>query len=200
MNSFAAGVDIGSTTAKAVVLNEGDQMWTAVISTGASPQIAGSEVLNRALEKGNLSTANLGFIIATGYGRISADFAHKTVTEITCHGRGAHFLESSVRTIIDIGGQDAKIISLGEQGRVVDFLINDKCASGTGRFLESAAQLVLHVPLEDMGRLSSQARTKVAISSTCTVFAQTEIISLLASGERVEDVLAGLHSLSLIHI
>jgi len=191
---LVAGVDIGSTTAKAVVLDENNMMWTAMIATGTKPPESGRKVYQMALEKSGHVPSEVAFIIATGYGRVSADFANKTVTEIACHGRGAHFVSPAVRTIIDIGGQDAKSISLGEGGKVTDFLINDKCASGTGRFLESASQLVLHVPLEDLGKLSAQAKSKVAISSTCTVFAQTELISLLASGEAVESIVAGLHA------
>lgn len=193
-NRLAAGVDIGSTTAKAVVLDENNHMWTALIPTGTRPPEAGKEVFQMALERSSHPLTDVGFIIATGYGRVSASFANKTVTEIACHGRGAHFIEPSVRTIIDIGGQDAKSISLGDLGKVTDFLINDKCASGTGRFLESASQLVLHVPLEDLGRLSSQAKARVTISSTCTVFAQTELVSLLAAGESIESIVAGLHA------
>jgi len=193
-NYVVAGVDIGSTTAKALVLDENNQMWTAMIPSGTRPPQAGQEVFQMALEKSGHPMSDVGFTIATGYGRVSASFANKTVTEIACHGRGAHFLDPSVRTIIDIGGQDAKSISLGDLGKVVDFLINDKCASGTGRFLESASQLVLHVPLEDLGKLSSSAKTRVTISSTCTVFAQTELISLLAAGESIESVVAGLHA------
>ncbi|MBA7478114.1 2-hydroxyisocaproyl-CoA dehydratase activator [subsurface metagenome] len=135
----------------------------------------------------------LKYIIVTGYGRVSAPFADRTVTEITCHGRGARFISPEIRTVIDIGGQDAKVISLGESGRVIEFVMNDKCASGTGRFLESAAQLVLYVPLEELGRLSSMATNVCKISSTCTVFAQTEIVSLLAAGESKENIIAGLH-------
>ncbi len=194
MSALTAGVDIGSTTAKAVVLAEDNQMWTSLIPTGTRPPEAGKEALQLALAKSGRQAGEVGFIIATGYGRITASFANKTVTEIACHGRGAHFLAPGVHTIIDIGGQDAKTISLGEGGKVIDFLINDKCAAGTGRFLESAAQLVLHVPLEDLGRLSAQAKSKVAISATCTVFAQTELVSLLATGESLESVVAGLHA------
>ena len=189
-----AGVDIGSTTAKAVVIDEKDQIWSAMIATGTRPPEAGRQVLLMALERSSRSLSDAAFIIATGYGRVSADFANRTVTEIACHGRGAYFIEPAVRTIIDIGGQDAKSIKLGDMGKVTDFLINDKCASGTGRFLESASQMVLHVPLEDLGRLSSQAKSKVSISSTCTVFAQTELISLMAAGEPTESIVAGLHA------
>ena len=189
-----AGVDIGSTTAKAVVIDEKDQIWSAMIATGTRPSEAGRQVLHMALERSARSLSDAAFIIATGYGRVSADFANRTVTEIACHGRGAYFIEPAVRTIIDIGGQDAKSIKLGDMGKVTDFLINDKCASGTGRFLESASQMVLHVPLEDLGRLSSLAKSKVSISSTCTVFAQTELISLMAAGEPTESIVAGLHA------
>ena len=191
---LVAGVDIGSTTAKAVVLDQDDRMWTAMIPTGTKPPQSGKQVFQESLEKSSHSPSEVAYIIATGYGRVTADFANKTVTEIACHGRGASYVEPTVRTIIDIGGQDAKSISLGDRGKVIDFLINDKCASGTGRFLESASQLVLHVPLQDLGRLSSQATSRVTISSTCTVFAQTELVSLLAAGESLESVVAGLHA------
>jgi predicted CoA-substrate-specific enzyme activase len=191
---LVAGIDIGSTTAKAVVLDENNRMWTAMIPTGTRPPQAGKQVFQMALEQSLHPPGDVGYIVATGYGRVTADFANRTITEIACHGRGANFIEPAARTIIDIGGQDAKIISLGEMGKVIDFLINDKCASGTGRFLESASQLVLHVPLEELGRLSAQATTKATISSTCTVFAQTELISLLAAGNSVESIVAGLHA------
>ncbi len=194
MNALTAGVDIGSTTAKALILNKHGQMWTAIIPSSPNPPLAGKQVFQLTLEKSQHLLADIKFIIATGYGRVSADFANKTVTEIACHGCGAHFISPEIRTVIDIGGQDAKVVSLGEGGRVIDFVINDKCASGTGRFLESAAQLVLQVPLEELGRLSSMATNACKISSTCTVFAQTEIISLLAAGESKENIIAGLHS------
>jgi predicted CoA-substrate-specific enzyme activase len=194
MNTLSAGVDIGSTTAKAVILNENKQMWTEILPSGTNPPLAGKQVLESTLEKSQHSLNDIKFIIATGYGRVSAEFANKTITEISCHGRGAHHINPSVHTIIDIGGQDAKAISLDEQGKVVDFLINDKCAAGTGRFLESTAQLVLKVPLEELAKLSAKATDKPLISSTCVVFAQTEMISLLASGISVENVIAGLHA------
>lgn len=194
MNTLTAGVDIGSTTAKAVILNRDSQMWTAILPSGINPPLAGKQVLESTLERSQHPLADIQFIIATGYGRVSADFANKTVTEITCHGRGAHYINPATRTIIDIGGQDAKVISLDEQGKVIDFLINDKCAAGTGRFLESAAQLVLKVPLERLAELSAKATDKPIISSTCVVFAQTEMISLLANGISVENIVAGLHT------
>jgi len=191
---IVAGVDIGSTTAKAVVLNNGEVICGPILPTGTVPASAGMKALEKTLNDVHHLTSELKYTIATGYGRVSAPFANKMVTEIACHGRGAYFISPEIRTVIDIGGQDAKVISLGEGGRAIDFVINDKCASGTGRFLESAAQLVLHVPLEELGRLSSMATNVCKISSTCTVFAQTEIISLLAAGESKENIIAGLHS------
>ena len=193
MGSITVGVDIGSTTAKAVILNQQGQMWTAIIPSGMSPPLAGKEVFKIALDKSQHTAEDVAFIIATGYGRVSAEFANKTVTEISCHGRGAHFLNPATRTIIDIGGQDSKAISLDEHGKVIDFMINDKCASGTGRFLETAAQLVLRVRLEDLGDLSARATDAPNISSACTVFAQTEMVSLLATGVSIENLVAGLH-------
>jgi len=193
MGSITVGVDIGSTTAKAVVLNQHETMWTAIIPSGMSPPLAGKEVFKIVLDKSQHTLEDVAFIIATGYGRVSAEFANKTVTEISCHGRGANFLNPATRTIIDIGGQDSKAISLDEHGKVIDFMINDKCASGTGRFLETAAELVLRVRLEDLGELSARATDTPNISSACTVFAQTEMVSLLASGVSVENLVAGLH-------
>lgn len=191
---IVAGVDIGSTTVKALLLKNGEIIGGLIGSTGTNPALAGKQILDAVVNDANYTISDVQYIIATGYGRVSAPFADKTVTEITCHGRGARHISPQVRTVIDIGGQDAKIVSLGEDGRVIDFVMNDKCASGTGRFLESAAQLVLHVPLEDLGELSSKATNICKISTTCTVFAQTEIVSLLASGESKEDVIAGLHN------
>ncbi len=193
MGSVSIGVDIGSTTAKAVVLNRQEQLWAAIIPSGISPPLAGKQVMEMALDKSQHTKAEVEYIVATGYGRVSAEFANKTITEIACHGRGANFLNPEIRTIIDIGGQDAKAISLGENGKVIDFIINDKCAAGTGRFLETIAESVLHVKLEDLEILSSKATDCPSISSTCTVFAQTEMISLLASGVKAENIVAGLH-------
>jgi predicted CoA-substrate-specific enzyme activase len=193
MGSVFVGVDIGSTTAKAVVLDQQATMWTAIIPSGNSPPLAGKEVFKMALDKSQFSLDDVSYIVATGYGRVSAEFANKTITEISCHARGAHYLNPATRTIIDIGGQDSKAISLDENGKVIDFMINDKCASGTGRFLETAAELVLRVKLEDLGTLSAKATDTPNISSSCTVFAQTELVSLLATGVPVENLVAGLH-------
>ncbi len=191
---IVAGVDIGSTTAKALLLKDGEIIGGLIGPTGTNPALAGKHILDSVVTSTDHLASEVKYIVATGYGRVSAPFANKTITEITCHGRGAHHISPQIRTVVDIGGQDAKVVSLGEDGRVIDFVMNDKCAAGTGRFLESAAQLVLHVPLEELGELSSKATDISKISSTCTVFAQTEIVSLLAFGESKENVIAGLHS------
>jgi predicted CoA-substrate-specific enzyme activase len=131
-------------------------------------------------------------IVSTGYGRAKVSFADKTVTEISCHARGAIFFIPTARTVIDIGGQDSKVISINEKGGVAEFVMNDKCAAGTGRFLEVMAN-ALNVKLEDLGKKSLIAENKVKISSTCTVFAESEVISHLASGARIEEIIAGIH-------
>jgi predicted CoA-substrate-specific enzyme activase len=191
---IVAGVDIGSTTAKALLLKDGEIIGGLIGPTGTNPAQAGQQIMEKVVNDAKCTVSDVKYIVATGYGRVSAPFANKTVTEITCHGRGARHISPQIRTVIDIGGQDAKVVSLDEEGKIIDFVMNDKCASGTGRFLESAAQLVLNVPLEELGELSSRATNICKISNTCTVFAQTEIVSLLASGESKENVVAGLHS------
>ena len=193
MRVAAAGVDIGSTTAKCVVIVDGDLLFGPILPTGPSPTKAGEQALKETL--GKLGSApDETYVVATGYGRVTAPFANETVTEISCHGRGAHYLAPDTHTVIDVGGQDSKAIALGNNGRVIDFAINDKCAAGTGRFLEFASRLVLEVPLEELGALSTKATMPAKISSTCTVFALTEIVSLLAEGTSKEDIVAGLHN------
>jgi predicted CoA-substrate-specific enzyme activase len=147
--------------------------------------------MEEALTRARLSFADLGYIVATGYGRINVPFADKQVTEITCHAKGLHSLLPTARTIVDIGGQDSKGIKL-KNGKVASFVMNDKCAAGTGRFLEVIAD-ALGVPLEKLGELSLSASAATTISNTCTVFAEQEVVSQLASGEPVENLIAGIH-------
>lgn len=148
--------------------------------------------MEAALSGAGLALTDLQYVIATGYGRVSIEFADKRVTEITCHGRGAHYFNPSVRTIIDIGGQDSKVIRLNDKGRVVDFAMNDKCSAGTGRFLEVMAS-ALEVELSGLAELSDGAQNIVSISSMCTVFAESEVVSLIARGLPREDIALGLH-------
>lgn len=194
MDIMAVGVDIGSTTAKSSVMFKDEIHFGPILSTGANPTEAGERALKETISKLNMKNIDRKYIVATGYGRVKAPFADETVTEISCHGRGARHIAPNIHTVIDIGGQDSKAIALGEDGRVIDFALNDKCASGTGRFLEFASKLVLEVPLEDLGKLSMNSNNPARISSTCTVFALTEIVSLLAEGIRKEDIIAGLHN------
>jgi predicted CoA-substrate-specific enzyme activase len=189
---IVAGIDIGSITAETVLL-EGEKILAAVIlPTGANSRTAAERSLNAALDQAGLSREVLSKIVTTGYGRASFPQAAKMITEITCHARGAFFVHPGTRTVIDIGGQDSKVIRLDGKGRNVDFQMNDKCAAGTGRFLEVMAH-ALEVRLEDLGRLSRRAPRTIKISSTCTVFAESEVVSLIADNQPKEVIIRGLH-------
>ncbi|MCZ7358168.1 MAG: acyl-CoA dehydratase activase [Candidatus Methanoperedens sp.] len=187
-----AGVDVGSLTTKSVIVSNGTILGHGLIPTGINTEENGLKALQKALDAAKLTRDDLKYIVATGYGRISAPYANKTVTEITCHAKGAHYLHPGTRTIIDMGGQDCKAIRLDEDGNVIDFAMNDKCAAGTGRFLEVMAN-VFKVKLNDLGPLALKAKEIVPMSSTCTVFAESETISLLARGEKPENILKGIH-------
>jgi predicted CoA-substrate-specific enzyme activase len=189
------GVDIGSRAAKAVLLHQG-RLYTALVPTGVDMQDSADELLAELLEQAGTGRDAIEQIVGTGYGRIALQFIGipcQIVTEISCHAMGAHFLNAGTRTIIDIGGQDSKAIQVNPaDGRVVKFIMNDKCAAGTGRFLEKAAGL-LEYTLEEIGPASLGADGRPAISSQCVVFAESEIISFRARGERRENIAAGLH-------
>ncbi|MGI9952290.1 acyl-CoA dehydratase activase [Moorellaceae bacterium AZ2] len=184
------GIDVGSTSAKAVLYDGKIKAYT-IRPTGWSPKRAGEEVLREVLEKSGYTRSEVGCIIGTGYGRVALSFIDQAVTEITCHARGIFYLTGRAGTIIDIGGQDTKVITINAQGKVMDFVMNDKCAAGTGRFLEVMAT-TLGMDVSELGRLPGTARA-VNISSMCTVFAESEVISLLASGVPKEEIIAGLH-------
>ena len=188
-----AGIDIGSTMTKVVIADEQGKIISSIIGpTGAEHRHLALRVTENAMEKAGLNFDNLDFIVATGYGRISVPFADKQITEITCHARGIRALFPSVRTIIDIGGQDSKGIKLDSEGKVANFVMNDKCAAGTGRFLEVIAE-ALGIDLTDMGRISAMADGYVQISNTCTVFAEHEVTSRLAEGAAITVIVDGLH-------
>lgn len=189
---YYAGIDAGSLSTKAVVLRGEELAGFTVIPTGAGGAGVARRALEEVLDRAGLAEERLECIVATGYGRISVPFAKKKVTEIACHGRGAHFLFPGTRTVIDIGGQDSKVIRLNEAGKVVDFVMNDKCAAGTGRFLEVMAR-ALEVELHELGRLSGAARKAAPVSSMCTVFAESEVVSLVAEGRPREEIILGLH-------
>jgi len=193
--SLVAGIDAGSTTTKVVLMDENGVVAHLVVPTGSNCKNTAEEALKNCLEKINCERKDIRYIVSTGYGRNLIDFAQDTVSEISANAKGAKWLNTSgdkIRTIVDIGGQDSKVISLDDDGKIVNFAMNDKCAAGTGRFLEVMAN-VLEVNLEDFGKLSLQAKKILPINSTCTVFAESEVISLLARGNPVPDIIAGIH-------
>jgi len=191
---YSVGIDSGSVATKAVLFN-GGIVEKVVIPTGWSPKKASESSLKTLIDKTGIKRNEIKKIIGTGYGRVSMSFVDKTVTEITCHGKGAHFLNSKVRTILDIGGQDSKVINLDNNGNVMDFIMNDKCAAGTGRFLQVMAN-VLGVEVEDLDEFTHNAEPEL-ITSMCTVFAESEVISLLAKGIDKKRLASGIvHSIA----
>ncbi len=190
---ITVGIDIGSLSGEAVVFSkEKGLLAYSIVPTGVNSRQAAEKALEEALVISGHSREEIACTVATGYGRINVTFAQKKVTEITCHARGLHFLYPEARTVIDIGGQDSKVIKLNARGQVIDFVMNDKCAAGTGRFLEVMA-VALEVELEQLAVLSRQAEESVAISSMCAVFAESEVVSLIAAGHPVENLIRGLH-------
>lgn len=187
-----AGVDIGSLTAKAVLLEGGEVVARSLVMTGHNSRLAGRRAFDLALKDAGLTEGQLGYTIATGYGRLAVDFASEQVTEITCHARGAHSVHPEAHTVIDLGGQDSKAIAVDDRGRVSDFVMNDKCAAGTGRFLEVMAH-ALEIELDDLGPISLESDSPAAISSVCTVFAESEVVSRVAEGVSKVDIVAGIH-------
>jgi (R)-2-hydroxyacyl-CoA dehydratese activating ATPase len=190
---YGAGVDVGSTQTKAVIVDEGRRIVArALIPTGANVSRAGESAFLRGCEEAGLARAAVGYVVGTGYGRYKVTFGDAQITEITCHARGAHSIFPATRTVIDMGGQDTKAIRVGPDGSVVDFSMNDKCAAGTGRFLSAAAD-VTGVGLDEIGPLSLEAKTPVRLTSVCTVFVESDIMSYLAQRKTIEDILGGVH-------
>lgn len=190
---YYAGIDGGSLSTDTVIIDSEGRIVSYDISpTGANSRTSAEKSMHNAVERAGITRADIVYSVATGYGRISLDFVDKAVTEITCHGRGAWTIFPRTRTIIDIGGQDSKAIKVGEGGKVLDFIMNDKCAAGTGRFLEVMAK-ALEIGLEEMGPLSLKSTNDISISSTCTVFAESEVISLVAQATPKEDIINGIH-------
>ena len=187
-----AGIDIGSISTKAAVLEDGAILGTKVGFTGYNAGASGRKMFDELLDSLGIEESSISRIVSTGYGRNSVDFANKSMTEIICHGAGAYFLNRQVRTVVDVGGQDSKALILDASGRVTDFVMNDKCAAGTGRFLEVMAR-ALEVNLDEFGELSLHSEKPSKISSICTVFAESEVISLISKGEPRENIIAGIH-------
>jgi predicted CoA-substrate-specific enzyme activase len=188
-----AGIDIGSTMTKVVIVDRDGIIISSVIGpTGAEHRHLALEVMGEAIKKAGLTFEQLDFIVSTGYGRINVPFNDKQITEITCHSRSIRELFPTARILIDIGGQDSKGIKLDREGKVMNFVMNDKCAAGTGRFLEVIAE-ALGIELTEMGELSLKAKEYVKISNTCTVFAEHEVTTRLTEGSTVPEIVAGLH-------
>ena len=191
-SNLGIGIDVGSTTTKAILLNADHQVLAQfLLPTGASAQKSVQRCLK---ELSQTSTSNLSKVptISTGYGRRQAVNATQSITEITCHSVGVHSLNPAIQTLIDVGGQDSKVIRIGTNGRPMDFELNDKCSAGTGRFLEVMAQ-VLELPINELGPLSLKAKNPSVISSTCTVFAESEVIGRIGAGDNPANIAAGVH-------
>lgn len=189
---FFAGIDIGSLTCDTVIIDESSQIVSfAIVLTGARSRNAIDIAYHNALETANLSKEQISGLVSTGYGREQVEKRLRSITEISCHARGACFLFPKTRLILDIGGQDSKAVRVGESGQVMDFAMNDKCAAGTGRFFEVMAR-ALEIDLDDLGELAARSNNRLSISSMCTVFAESEVVSLVARGEQVKDIVAGL--------
>lgn len=192
---IAAGVDVGSTQTKAVIMSDNGGrtvLARALVDTGANVRKAAENAFLLACRQAEIAHTEVGFVVGTGYGRYNITFGNAQLTEISCHARGAQFACPGTRTVIDMGGQDAKAISVGPDGQVLDFVMNDKCAAGTGRFLANAAD-VMGIGLDDIGPLSQRATRPVRIATVCTVFVESDILSYLAQGKKAEDIMSGVH-------
>lgn len=189
---YSVGIDIGSAFSKAVIISGGEIVSHRIMPSGGNYKSTAKEVVKKALEKAKLSSKDIGYAVATGYGASSATSANEVASDLSCQGRGVAYLFPSARTVIDIGGQFTRVFRVNEKGRVTAFLQSEKCAAGSGRFLQVIAK-VLQVGLEDIGELSLRSKNRVDFNTGCAVFAESEAISRIAEGALKEDILAGLH-------
>lgn len=189
--AVTAGVDIGSTASKAVVLVDGEAAGRIVGPSSTNPKRTAREIYEKALDQAGAGADDVAFVVGTGYGRTQVEFADKNVSEITCHGRGAHFLCPTARTVIDIGGQDTKAVCIDSDGNLIDFVMNDKCAAGTGRFLDAMARS-MEMPVEDMEQSYFGGGDPCSITSMCSVFAESEVINLINDGVELPRIVRGL--------
>jgi predicted CoA-substrate-specific enzyme activase len=189
---LVAGCDVGSTSGKVVVLKDGAVIAHSIVPNEPLSDVTAKKAMDKALEGQGFNINDINLIYGTGYGKIDIPFAKKIITEIACHGKGAFWAHKDARTVVDIGGQDAKVIKVDDKGVVRDFVLNDKCAAGTGKFLETMAR-ILEIRLEEMGEMSLKAKEIVEISSQCSVFAESEVISLIAERKELIDILAGIN-------
>jgi predicted CoA-substrate-specific enzyme activase len=194
MSAYVLGIDFGSTTGKAVILDQSGTVRAAQVSQrGAVSDEGVKAALAAALQEAGIALGEISRTVATGYGRRMLDIADRTITEITCHARGAVHMVPAARLVIDIGGQDSKVIAIDPNGLVAQFAMNDRCAAGTGKFLETLARAV-NVGIDEMGPLALEAKKNLTVSSMCATFAETEVIALLAEGASKVEVLGGVHA------
>jgi predicted CoA-substrate-specific enzyme activase len=185
---YTAGIDVGSVSTKAVIF-DGSNYKYIIMPTGFSPKVAGEQALEQILDRASLTLEQIDRIVGTGYGRVHMPYATKTVNELTCHAKGANYLFPNARGVIDVGGQDSKVMLLDGAGKVKDFLLNDKCAAGTGRFLQVTSQ-ALGVELDEIDAITA-GQAPIDIGSMCAVFAETEVLNLIVQGKERGEVLAG---------
>ena len=192
--NFYAGCDVGSTTGKAVIMNEKKILATAIVESEIDPEKTANNALIHAMAqvKGLERLEDITYLVGTGYGRTEVPFAHKNVSEISCHALGAHFVDKKIKTIVDIGGQDIKGISLNGNGTVKEFVMNDKCAAGTGKFFEAMGR-TFKMDLTDFSVLAGKAKKSIPVSSQCSVFAESEVISLIGQKNSPADIALGIH-------
>lgn len=189
---FVAGIDLGSATVKVVIMKNDRIASSVVIRSTASPEKTAALAIEAAASKiGLKAVSDLEYIVGTGYGRSGVSFITENISEITCHAKGAHWLNPGIRTVIDVGGQDCKVISVNDDGKVIEFAMNDKCAAGTGKFFEAMAR-TLDCSLDEFAELALRSGNPCSITKQCSVFAESEVITLINNGERQEDIAGGL--------
>ncbi|MBW1810161.1 MAG: activase [Deltaproteobacteria bacterium] len=190
--TYWAGCDVGSTTGKAVILDEGGVVAGAIVESTMDPEITARAALDKTIEQVNdlAGYEECKYVVGTGYGRLEIPFANENISEITCHAVGAHHMDSSIRTVVDIGGQDLKAIAVNDDGTVLEFAMNDKCAAGTGRFFESMAR-TFQISLKEFSDLSLTSKKPTPITAQCSVFAESEVVSLVSKKKKPADIAAG---------
>jgi predicted CoA-substrate-specific enzyme activase len=187
-----AGCDVGSLSAEAVLMKDGKIIAAEIIRVRPRPEQSAREVMDKVLQKASLSYSDIEYCVSTGYGREKIPFANSNISEISCHGKGAHWLVPSARTVIDVGGQDCKAIRIDDSGKLVNFVMNDKCAAGTGRFLEFMAK-TLGVSIEELGPLALNSEERVAITNVCSIFAESEVLHYIYEGKKATDIASGIN-------
>ncbi|MBM3131793.1 MAG: CoA activase [Chloroflexi bacterium] len=191
---IVGGCDIGSTTGKAVVMKDGEILSSTIIPSTTRPEETARIAMDQALRQAGLSSINdLDYIVGTGYGRLRVPFAKENISEISCHARGAQWMSSTIRTVVDIGGQDCKVMSIDDRGKVIEFVMNDRCAAGTGKFFEGMAR-TLNCGLEGLSSIENQGQHPCTITSQCSVFAESEIVTLINEGNDLKNIIAGINN------